>query len=68
LIRKYGKHGISTDDGTWYPQARRFLNVEYHIHSSIEKSFIERSIQYIKMELKVLLKITLLALELIECW
>jgi putative transposase len=50
LIRKYGKHDISTDGGgTWYrPQAYRFLNVEHHIHHSIEKSFIERTIQYIK--------------------
>jgi len=47
LIIKYGKHNISTDGGTWYPQACRFLNVEHHIHSSIEKSFIERTIQYI---------------------
>ena len=48
LIRKYGRHNISTDGGTWYLQACRFLNVEHHIHSSIEKSFIERTIQYIK--------------------
>jgi putative transposase len=48
LIRKYGKHNISTYGGTWYPQVCRFLNVEQHIHSSIEKSFIERTIQYIK--------------------
>jgi putative transposase len=48
LIRKYRKRDISTDGGTWYPQACRFLNAEHHIHSSIEKSFIERTIQYIK--------------------
>ena len=47
LIRKYGKHNISTDGGTWYPQACRFLKVTHHIHSSIEKSFIERTRQYI---------------------
>ena len=43
LIRKYGKHDISTDGGgTWYRlQAYRFLNVEHHIHYSIEKRFIE---------------------------
>jgi putative transposase len=35
LIRKYGKHNILTDSGTWYPQACRFLNVEHHLHSSI---------------------------------
>jgi len=48
LIRKYGKHNISTDGGTWYPQACRFLNVEHHFHSSYQKSIIERTIQYIK--------------------
>jgi putative transposase len=48
LIRKYGKHNISTDGGTWYPQACRLLKVTHHIHSSIERSFIERTIQYIK--------------------
>jgi putative transposase len=48
LIRKYGKHPVTTDGGTWYPQACRFLNIQYHNHSSIEKSFIERTIQYIK--------------------
>jgi len=48
LIRKYGKHNISTDGGTWYPQACRFLNVDHHKHSSLEKSFIERTIQYLK--------------------
>lgn len=48
LIRRYGKHNISTDGGTWYPQACRFLNVKRHNHSSIEKSFIERTIQYVK--------------------
>lgn len=48
LIRRYGRHNISTDGGTWYPQACRFLNVKHHNHSSIEKSFIERTRQYIK--------------------
>jgi putative transposase len=48
LIRRYGRHNISTDGGTWYPQACRFLNVKHQNNSSIEKSFIERTIQYIK--------------------
>jgi putative transposase len=48
LIRRYGKHNISTDGGTWYPQACRFLNVEHHFHPSYQKSIIERTIQYIK--------------------
>jgi transposase-like protein len=46
LIWKYAKHNISTDGGTRYPPACRFLNVEHHNnHSSIEKRFIERTIQ-----------------------
>ena len=48
LIRKYGKQSISTDGGTWYPQACRFLELQHHLHSSHEKSIIERTIQYIK--------------------
>jgi putative transposase len=48
LIRKYGKQSISTDGGTWYPEACRFLELEYHLHSSHEKNIIERTIQYIK--------------------
>ncbi|KAA2281217.1 DDE-type integrase/transposase/recombinase [Candidatus Nitrosocosmicus agrestis] len=48
LIRIHGKHAISTDGGTWYPQACRFLGLEHHIHSSFEKSIIERTVQYIK--------------------
>ncbi|WP_415310205.1 DDE-type integrase/transposase/recombinase [Candidatus Nitrosocosmicus sp. FF01] len=48
LIRIHGKHAISTDGGTWYPQACRFLGLEHHIHSSFEKSIIERTMQYIK--------------------
>jgi putative transposase len=44
-----GKHSISTDGGTWYPQACQFLKLDHHhIHSSYEKSIIERTMQYIK--------------------
>ena len=48
IVRNYGKHPFSTDGGTWYPQACRFLGLEHHIHSSFEKSLIERTMQYIK--------------------
>jgi putative transposase len=48
LIKKYGKNPVSTDGGTWYPQACRFLNLRHHTHSHYEKSIIERTIQYIK--------------------
>jgi putative transposase len=46
LIRKYGKHSISTDGGTWYPQACKFLKIKHYLHSYYEKSIIERIIQY----------------------
>jgi putative transposase len=48
LVKKYGKHPVSTDGGTWYPQACRFLKLQHHIHSLYEKSIIERTIQYVK--------------------
>jgi putative transposase len=48
LVKVHGKHTISTDGGTWYLQACRFLGLEHHIHSSLEKSIIERTIQYLK--------------------
>lgn len=48
ILEEHGEHPISTDGGTWYPQACRFLRVEHHIHSNYEKSLIERTMQYIK--------------------
>ena len=68
LIRRYGKHNISTDGGTWYPQACRFLNIEHHNHSSIEKSFIERTIQYIKDRTECFDMIIFLVQELTANW
>ena len=48
LVKRYGEQPVSTDGGTWYPQACRFLRLHHHIHSPYEKSIIERTIQYIK--------------------
>ncbi|MDP8906244.1 MAG: IS6 family transposase [Thermoproteota archaeon] len=48
LVKTHGIHPVSTDGGTWYPQACRFLKLKHHIHSSYEKSIIERTMQYIK--------------------
>lgn len=48
LVRVHGKHTVSTDGGTWYPQACKFLKLKHHIHSPLEKSLIERAMQYIK--------------------
>ncbi|MGD1838541.1 MAG: DDE-type integrase/transposase/recombinase [Nitrososphaeraceae archaeon] len=46
LVEKYGKHIVYTDGGTWYTQACNFLRLKHSLHSSIEKSLIERVIQY----------------------
>ena len=48
IIKKYGKHPVSSDGGTWYVPACKFLKLKHHINSSYEKSIIERIIQYIK--------------------
>jgi putative transposase len=48
LINRHGKHPVSTDGGTWYPQACKFLKLEHHLHSSFGKSVIERTMQYLK--------------------
>ena len=42
-ISTFNRHG-----GTWYSQACSFVKMKHHLHSSYEKSFIERTIQYIK--------------------
>ncbi|WP_458721625.1 hypothetical protein [Candidatus Nitrosocosmicus sp. R] len=48
VIKNHRKHPVSTDGGTWYPQACGFLKLKHRIHSSFEKSLIERTMQYIK--------------------
>lgn len=48
VIRDYGKHPVSTDGGTWYPMACQFLRLDHHVHSPLEKSLIERTMQYVK--------------------
>jgi len=47
VLDKYGKHQVSSDGSdTRYSQARRNLKLKhhYHLHSSYEKSVIERII------------------------
>ena len=34
LVKIDGKHPVSTDGGTWYPMACRFLGLEHHNHPS----------------------------------
>lgn len=56
IVRDYGKHAVSTDGGTWYPQACEFLKIDHHLHSSFEKILIEiERCNISKRELKVLM-------------
>jgi len=43
IIERFGEYHISTDGGTWYPQACKFLKLKHHLHSSYGKSIIERT-------------------------
>jgi putative transposase len=43
VVDKHGRHPVSTDGGTWYPQACHFLKLKHHIHSLFEKSIVERT-------------------------
>jgi len=48
LVSKYGKHTVYTDGGTWYDQACNVIGLKHYLHSSIEKSLMERVNQYLK--------------------
>jgi putative transposase len=48
LVKRYGKHPVSTDGGTWYPQQYKFLKLEHHLYSLYEKNIMERTMQYLK--------------------
>ena len=48
LLEKYGQHAVYSDGGTWYPEACNVLGLKHYLHSPLEKSFIERVIQYFK--------------------
>jgi putative transposase len=48
LVSNYGKHIVYTDGGTWYHEACSIIGLKHHLHSSIEKSLMERVNQYLK--------------------
>ncbi len=48
LVRKYGRHPVYSDGGTWYPDACRTTGLEHRLYSSYGKSLLERVIQYFK--------------------
>lgn len=37
IVKKYGEHPVSTEGGTWYPQACRFLKLNPHIRPLVRK-------------------------------
>lgn len=50
LVSNYGKHilYIHRDGGTWYDEACEVIGLKHYLHSSIEKSLMERVNQYFK--------------------
>ena len=48
LVRIYGKHTVYSDGGSWYPEACVSLGLKHRLHSSYEKSVVERTIEYLK--------------------
>ena len=48
LVEKYGRHTFYTDGGTWYNEACNVIGLKHYLHSSIEKSLMERVNQYFK--------------------
>ena len=48
LGSNYGKHTVYTDGDTWYDEACEVIGLKHYLHSSIEKSLMERVSQYFK--------------------
>jgi len=42
LVESYGKHTVYTDGGTWYDEACNVLRLKHYLHSSLEKSLMEK--------------------------
>jgi transposase-like protein len=47
-VQRYGKHVIYSDGGVWFPEACASLGLEHRVHSSYEKSVMERVMEYLK--------------------
>jgi putative transposase len=48
LVKLYGRQIVYSDGGTWYPEACLSLGLKHRLHSSFEKSIIERAMEYVK--------------------
>jgi hypothetical protein len=42
LVENYRKHTVYSDVGSWYDEACNVLRLKHYLHSSIEKSLMER--------------------------
>ena len=48
LIKIYGKYTLYSEGGTWYPEACISLGLKHRLHSSYEKSIVEKTVEYLK--------------------
>jgi putative transposase len=48
LIKIYGENTVYSDGETWYPEPCISLGLKHRLHSSYEKSIVERIIEYLK--------------------
>jgi putative transposase len=48
LVKLYGRHTVYSDGGGWYPEACISLRLKHRLHSTFEKSVIERAMEYVK--------------------
>ena len=56
IVEEYGEHPVSTDGGTWYPQACQFLKLKHHIHIPLmRKVSLKEQCNISKIELKDLM-------------
>ena len=52
LVEKYGRHAVYTNGGTRYYEACNILKLKHYLHSSLEKSLMERVNQYFKYSIE----------------
>lgn len=48
LIKVYDKHTVYSDGRSWYSEVYSYINLKHLLHSPLEKSTTERSIEYLK--------------------
>ena len=48
LVSKYDRHPVYSDGGTWYPEAYKVIGLKHHLPSPLDKSMIERVMQYFR--------------------